>query len=73
VNVEGTPAATEVLGEDTFNVAPSSENLIGVLNVLLPPGGPGAGEWSFGNRQPVSLTHQMKRPRGWDSPFPVGR
>jgi hypothetical protein len=30
-------------------------DLTGVLNALLTPGGPGAGEWTFGNRQPVTF------------------
>ena len=30
-------------------------DLTGVLNALLTPGGPGAGEWTFGNRLPVTF------------------
>jgi hypothetical protein len=30
-------------------------DLSGVLNALLSPGAPGAGEWTFGNRQPVTF------------------
>src|SRR5262249_10059800 len=32
-------------------------DLTGVLNALLTPSGPGAGKWTFGNRQPVSFTN----------------
>jgi hypothetical protein len=32
-----------------------SLDLTGVINALLSPGGPGAGEWTFGNRLPVTF------------------
>jgi hypothetical protein len=39
----------------TGNGAVLNLDLTGVLNALLTPGGPGAGTWTFGNRQPMAF------------------